>query len=418
MAADLSFIAHAAQGDADEFATHGVCNGAPERGLANAGWADKAQDHALAQAADLVGGRGFQLAGALLAQLAHRQVFQDAVFDIPQAKMVLVQHLAGVADIQVVGGGYRPGQGDQPIQVGANHTVFGGGSGQAREAVQLAAGLLAGLFGHVGGFDLLAQLFHLDGLFVAFAQLALDSFELLAQEVLALHFFDLRAGLVLDLLANLEHFDLAGENVDELMQLFFGRIDLEQLLGVRQIHALEVGNGVDGLQRIFDGLDGSDQLARDGGDHIGDVAELVAGVAGQGFDLHAVFDGLRVKVNVGLQVRLKLGEFTHPEAGHALNQQTDGAIGGAEQAVDHGDDAQRVEIFGFGDLQLGVARGDQANQAVLAGDNIVHQADGARLPNGERYGGVGVNHQAAQRQDGQDCRQLGYSGVCFKRFEG
>ena len=60
--------------------------------------------------------------------------------------MVLVQHFAGVGDIQVIGRVSRPWQRDQPIQVGADHAVLRGGGGQAREAVQLTPGLLIGLF--------------------------------------------------------------------------------------------------------------------------------------------------------------------------------------------------------------------------------------------------------------------------------
>ena len=67
-------------------------------------------------------------------------------------------------------------------------------------------------------------------------------------------------------------------------------VDLEQCLGLGQVHALEIGDGIDDLQRVIDGGDGGDQLAREGGDHLGDVGELVAGVARQRFDLQPFFD--------------------------------------------------------------------------------------------------------------------------------
>jgi hypothetical protein len=68
-----------------------------------------------------------------------------------------------------------------------------------------------------------------------------------------LHLFDLGAGFVLDLLAQLEHFRFARQDADQLAQLLGDRIDLQQRLGFGQLHALEVGDGIDDLQRVVDG---------------------------------------------------------------------------------------------------------------------------------------------------------------------
>ena len=64
-------------------------------------------------------------------------------------------------------------------------------------------------------------------------------------------------------------------------------------LGILQFHALQVGDGIDRLEGVFDGGDRGDQFARDGRDHLGDVLELIAGIAGQRFNFHAVFSLLR-----------------------------------------------------------------------------------------------------------------------------
>ena len=102
MAADLGLIAHASQGDANELAFHGTRNRLPQRGLANTGRTDKAQDHAFPLTADQVLGRlGFFIL-ALQAQFSDGQELQDAFLDILQAVMVLVQDLAGMGDIQVI----------------------------------------------------------------------------------------------------------------------------------------------------------------------------------------------------------------------------------------------------------------------------------------------------------------------------
>ena len=61
VAADLGLVVHAAEADADECAAHGAGDRLAERGLADAGRPDEAQDRRL----------------ALRRQLAHRQIFDD-----------------------------------------------------------------------------------------------------------------------------------------------------------------------------------------------------------------------------------------------------------------------------------------------------------------------------------------------------
>ena len=71
-------------------------------------------------------------------------------------------------------------------------------------------------------------------------------------------------------------------------------------------------------------------------------------------------------------------------ARQALHQQPDRAVGRAEQPVDHGRRADRVQVVRRGLFQLRVARGHQADDARADG-SIVHQLDRARLADGERH---------------------------------
>ena len=79
MAADFRLVAHAAEAHAHEFAPRRAGDRVAERGLADAGRADQAQDRAL------------QLAGALL----HGEIFQDALLDLLEAEMVVVEDVLG-----------------------------------------------------------------------------------------------------------------------------------------------------------------------------------------------------------------------------------------------------------------------------------------------------------------------------------
>ena len=79
MSADLRLVAHAAERDADELAVERAGDGAAERGLADAGRSDEAEDRAL---------------HLLSAQLAHGEVLEDALLDLLEVVVVLVEDLA------------------------------------------------------------------------------------------------------------------------------------------------------------------------------------------------------------------------------------------------------------------------------------------------------------------------------------
>ena len=100
--------------------------------------------------------------------------------------MVLIEDAPRLGDVDRVGTELRPGQLDQPFQIGADHAVFGGRLGHAFETLELLKRLLFGLLRHAGLFDLLPQFRDLNGFVVAFAELLLNLAELLAQDVFAL----------------------------------------------------------------------------------------------------------------------------------------------------------------------------------------------------------------------------------------
>ena len=81
MAADLGLVAHAAERHAHEIAAGGPRDRLAERGLADAGRADEAEDRAL----------------HLLHALLHGEVLEDALLDLLEPVMVGVEHLLGAA---------------------------------------------------------------------------------------------------------------------------------------------------------------------------------------------------------------------------------------------------------------------------------------------------------------------------------
>ena len=112
----------------------------------------------------------------------------------------------------------RPGQLDQPVEVGADHRVLGRGLGHALEAPELLAGVLLDLLGHPGLGDRLVELLDLGRGALALAELLLDRLQLLAQDVLALAALDRLAGLLADVARDLEHLDPVPEQLDHLVE--------------------------------------------------------------------------------------------------------------------------------------------------------------------------------------------------------
>ena len=80
MTANLRFIAHAAQRHAHKLAIGRLRNRFAERRFTNAGRADQAQHRAL----------------DFLHALLHREIFEDAIFDLFQTVVVALENLLGV----------------------------------------------------------------------------------------------------------------------------------------------------------------------------------------------------------------------------------------------------------------------------------------------------------------------------------
>ena len=83
MAADLGLVAHAAERDAHELAAERLRDRARQRGLADARRADEAQDRPLHRRV----------------QLAHREVFEDAILHLVEAGVLVVQDALGARQV-------------------------------------------------------------------------------------------------------------------------------------------------------------------------------------------------------------------------------------------------------------------------------------------------------------------------------
>ena len=126
VAPDLGLVPDAAEREADEFPAGGPGDGLASELLPDAGRADQAEDDAL----------------GVLDELADGEVFEDALLDLLQAVMVLVQDALGVLEIPLLARFLHPGQGDQPVEVIAADRRLGRHRRHRFEPLDLLAGLV------------------------------------------------------------------------------------------------------------------------------------------------------------------------------------------------------------------------------------------------------------------------------------
>jgi hypothetical protein len=93
MAADLRLVVHAAQTHAPELQAERFGDALPERGLADAGRTDEAQDGAAPSGI----------------QLAHREEFEDAPLHLLEPVMILIEDGAGAVDVELFGSSFDHG---------------------------------------------------------------------------------------------------------------------------------------------------------------------------------------------------------------------------------------------------------------------------------------------------------------------
>ena len=117
----------------------------PSEVLPTPGRADEAEDRAL----------------HVPLQLPDREVFDDALLDLVEIVVILVEHAARLDRVEAIVGALRPRHLEHPVEVGADHLVLGRRRRHALEAIDLAVGDGRDVLGQVRLGDPLAQLLDL-----------------------------------------------------------------------------------------------------------------------------------------------------------------------------------------------------------------------------------------------------------------
>ena len=202
VAADLGFIMHAAKAHAGKVAVHAGGNGARNGGFADTRRADQADDLAL----------------DVRIELADGQNFQNALLDLFQTIVVMVQHLAGMGLVQIILGKGVPGQADDGIQIAANHADFGLIAGHFAKALTFFQQLFLAGGIQVQVLNLLGILFRFGTGILGIAQFFADDMHLFPQVVIALVFIHLDVHFIVQFFLNGQHFTFLAHHKQELFQ--------------------------------------------------------------------------------------------------------------------------------------------------------------------------------------------------------
>ena len=319
--------------------------------------------------------------------------------------MVFIQHLARVADLQVVVAALLPRQADHPIQVGLDHAILGRLDRHLTHAVQLAHGLLLRLFRHAGRVDTLLHLRDLGLLLVPLAQFLLNRLELLAQVEIALHLLHLAHGLGLDLAAQLQNLQLLGQQRAQLAQLLADAVDLQQFLRGVDLQPQAGSDQIDQLARVLDVDRGHLQLFGQVRHQVDELTELLLRIARQCLQLHRVLQQVRHLDHIGPQVGLHLGIIFNPDALQTLDDQAHSAIRRAQHAMDYSQGADVEDLVRIRLVAFWILAGKQADDARLSlGQRLIDQAHRTRLAHSQWQPHHRIDHHTPQRKNGQVLR--------------
>src|SRR6202142_319239 len=335
----------------------------PERGLSDPRRPDETQD------------------GGLLApgELADRDVFDDPLFYLFEAVVVLVEAASRLIDVELVGGRFVPGPARQPLEIRARDIVLRRLRLHRRQPSELFAGDLLHLFGEPRGTKPLAQLLDLV-LLPAFSELLLDGAHLLAEDLLALRLAfvgDHRAHL----LFHAEKLELAIDDGEHGAHARFGIERLEDLLLVGDARLLgsevrgdEIGESA-ALAHVVQDPRG---FARQVGQEREHLARSLPQARAEGFELYVALEVLGNAAGAGAHVRLEGGVVRDPEAREAVENNRV-VVRTETQHLDHTRDrSDLVQIVEAGLVHLRVSLADDADHSAVHADQVLDQPDAAR----------------------------------------
>ncbi len=366
MAANFSFVAHAAKRHAHEFSSRGAADRHGQRSLAHARRPEEAENRAF----------------RILHELADGEIFQNALFDFLQAVMIFGEDFFGALDVANFLRALLPGHGQQPVEVVARNGGFGRHRRHHFQPLQLLQGLFLRPFGHAGSFDLLLELFDFVGF--AAAQFLLDGLQLFVEVVLFLGALHLALHARIDRAVDVELFDFHFQNVGDAVQALKGLEKFEQFLLFFDGNLQIGGNRVGKLAGIFHAHGGNHRVVIQALrelhvllEKVGDAARKLAATSGRRLRLHGN------QANRGAEKAFVAGHLDDFGALGAFHQNFDVAVGQLHALHDVGERADLIDFFRLGIVDRGVMLRDQEN-FLVARQRFFERAHGGFAAHDER----------------------------------
>ncbi len=375
-------ISASAERHADELTAGRLGDRLAERGLADAGRADEAQDRPL----------------QLVRPALHRQVLDDAVLDLVETEVIGVEHFLSeiqvVLDLRLL----APRDRQQPVEVVAHHRRLGRHRAHLAQLLQLVGGLFTGLLRQLDARDALLELLELVLAVFRVAELLLNGLHLLVQVVLALRLLHLALDARADALLDLENRDLTLHQAKHPLQPLDDRRQRQDALLFGDLDRQVRGDGVGSLRVVLDLADGAHDLGRDLLVELHVVLELGHDRARERFRLDGIADDVRNAARVRLVVNVARGVAHDLGAADALHQHLHGAVGKLQQ-LQHRSEGADVEDGLRGRLVLAriLLRGEQ--DLLVGAHHLFEGADRLLAADEERHDVVRKDDDVAQRQN-------------------
>ena len=246
MAADFRFVTNAAERHAHEFTTRRVGDRLAKRCLADARRPDEAEDGPL----------------ELVRPRLHGEILKDALLDLLQAIMLLVEDRLRFGDVLLDLSLDPPRDRQQPIEIVANDRRLGRHRRHLLKLLQLGKRLVLGLFRQLRVLDLFLELGDIVAL-VGIAEFLLNCLHLLIQIVLALRLLHLALDARTDLTLDLENGNLAFHQRIDALQPLGDACGFEHILLVGNLYGEVRCDRIGELRVILDLADVAQNLGRD-----------------------------------------------------------------------------------------------------------------------------------------------------------
>ena len=333
-------------------------------------------------------------------ELEDRQVFDDAVLDLLETVMVLVEHRLHLHEVRAVLGGLAPRQRHEPVEVVAHHGRLGRHEAHLGETVQFLYGPGGHLARHARLADRHLKIVDFSGELVLMPQFLADRLELLVEIELLLVLVHLRADLAFDLALDLHDLELGGEHLAQRIEPFTGAIEFEQPLLLRHFDQQVGRNGVGQRRGIPNVVRRHQHFVRDAPVQVHVVVEQLEHVAHARFNVGSLGLVIRRRAHAhGVEIARPLEAFDLGAA-QALDQHAHGAVRQPEQLQHAHDGARGIQLVlrRIGDLAAALRRDEQH---AIASDRALDRVD-RRQPadqQGDRH--VGIHDDIAQRQQRQ-----------------